>query len=144
VQTLKDGEYVSVPAEKLGKILMIEITQRDPGGAAIELVITADSGTVKILGEYNIRYVLNDNSICAIRQDGSKAPLMSLLPSSFFILETEVKKGFVRNYRILGGGFGHGVGMSQNGAKKMAEEGYTAEQILLFFYEGCMLERIYG
>ena len=38
---------------------------------------------------------------------------------------------------IIGGGFGHGVGMSQNGAKNMALQGLGAEQILNFFYEGC-------
>ena len=40
-------------------------------------------------------------------------------------------------YNIIGGGFGHGVGMSQNGAKNMALQGLGAEQILNFFYEGC-------
>lgn len=42
-------------------------------------------------------------------------------------------------YNIIGGGFGHGVGMSQNGAKNMALQGLGAEQILNFFYEGCKI-----
>ena len=46
-------------------------------------------------------------------------------------------------YSLSGGGFGHGVGMSQNGAKEMAKSGYTAEEILLYFYEGCSVEKIY-
>lgn len=37
---------------------------------------------------------------------------------------------------IEGKGFGHGVGMSQFGAKKMAELGYTFEQILKYYYTG--------
>ena len=32
--------------------------------------------------------------------------------------------------------YGHGVGMSQNGAKKMAELGYSFEEILKFYYTG--------
>ena len=38
---------------------------------------------------------------------------------------------------ITGGGFGHGVGMSQNGAGNLANLGYGAEDILQFYYVGC-------
>ena len=38
--------------------------------------------------------------------------------------------------RFSGRGYGHGVGMCQWGAKGMAEQGYTARQILEFFYPG--------
>ena len=34
--------------------------------------------------------------------------------------------------------FGHGVGMSQRGAMQMAKMGYTYDQILGFYYEGCV------
>ncbi|WP_406242117.1 SpoIID/LytB domain-containing protein [Tissierella carlieri] len=37
---------------------------------------------------------------------------------------------------IEGKGFGHGVGMSQFGAKKMAELGYDFEEILKYYYTG--------
>ena len=46
-------------------------------------------------------------------------------------------------YTLTGGGFGHGVGMSQNGARHMAEEGYRAEDILGYFYDSCVLKNIY-
>ena len=36
-------------------------------------------------------------------------------------------------------GFGHGVGMSQNGAQGMAKQGKTCQEILKFFYDGCGL-----
>ncbi|QQY80856.1 SpoIID/LytB domain-containing protein [Keratinibaculum paraultunense] len=39
-------------------------------------------------------------------------------------------------FLIEGRGYGHGVGMSQWGAKKMAEEGYTYEEILKHYYTG--------
>ena len=41
------------------------------------------------------------------------------------------------NYTFSGGGYGHGVGMSQNGAKNLANLGYDAKDILEFYYEGC-------
>ncbi len=44
------------------------------------------------------------------------------------------------NYKIIGSGWGHGLGLSQWGAKKMAEEGFTYMDILKFYYEGTYLE----
>ena len=60
------------------------------------------------------------------------------------MITIEKDKGNVVGYSLTGGGFGHGVGMSQNGAKEMAKYGYNAQDILLFFYDGCYLENIYG
>ncbi len=38
-------------------------------------------------------------------------------------------------------GYGHGVGMSQNGANYMAKQGKTYEQILKHYYTGCEIMR---
>ena len=43
---------------------------------------------------------------------------------------------------IEGSGHGHGVGLTQYGAKGMAEEGYTATQILQHFYQGASVENL--
>ena len=104
---------------------------------ADELVIATDKGTYKIISEYNIRAVLCDGVTRVVRQDGSEVSMPSLLPSAFFVIEPSHDKKNMIGYNIIGGGFGHGVGMSQNGAKNMALQGLGAEQILNFFYEGC-------
>ncbi len=39
-----------------------------------------------------------------------------------------------------GDGWGHGVGMSQYGAKALAEQGYSAERILAFYYPSTQLQ----
>ncbi len=41
------------------------------------------------------------------------------------------------NFRITAARYGHGIGMSQRGAQQMAKMGYTYDQILGFYYEGC-------
>lgn len=46
-------------------------------------------------------------------------------------------------YTFVGNGWGHGVGMSQWGAKAMADGGHTYEDILTFYYTGTYLENIY-
>ncbi|MBQ3156115.1 MAG: SH3 domain-containing protein [Clostridia bacterium] len=40
-------------------------------------------------------------------------------------------------FRVTAARAGHGIGMSQRGAQKMAQMGYTYDQILGFYYEGC-------
>lgn len=46
-------------------------------------------------------------------------------------------------FTFAGGGYGHGVGMSQNGAAAMAETGMSYQDILGFFYEGMELVELY-
>ncbi|MDE7286759.1 MAG: hypothetical protein K2N55_07975 [Lachnospiraceae bacterium] len=46
-------------------------------------------------------------------------------------------------YTIIGGGYGHGVGMSQNGARAMGMADMDCESILSFFYKDCQIEKIY-
>lgn len=45
-------------------------------------------------------------------------------------------------FRFVGGGFGHGVGMSQTGAYNLGEQGYSHQQILQFYYPGTVLQPI--
>ena len=55
--------------------------------------------------------------------------------STFFYLEpiyTQTQE--LEGYAFVGGGFGHGVGMSQYGSYNLAKLGWSAEQILAFYY----------
>ncbi len=139
ILTLKNGEYVSEPVEKLGKIKKITVLSRNAGGVADELLIEGEKNAYKVISELNIRYVLCDGITQAVRQDGSGVDMKTLLPSAYFVISPVQKGEHVVGYTLSGGGFGHGAGMSQNGAKNMAEAGYTAEQILNFFYKGSMI-----
>jgi stage II sporulation protein D len=58
-------------------------------------------------------------------------------------MEPRMEDEIVTGYKITGGGFGHGVGMSQNGAKNMAQEGMTYEEILTFFYPGITVKKLH-
>lgn len=44
-------------------------------------------------------------------------------------------------YVFSGGGWGHGIGMSQWGAKGMADNGFTYKQILTHYYTGVQVEK---
>lgn len=143
VLTLVDGEYVSREIDRIGAITDIYVAKRGAGGVTDELVIASDEGSYKVVSEYNIRAVLCDGQSKAVRQDGSEVSCPNLLPSGFFIISTGKEKESVVGYSIIGGGFGHGVGMSQNGARQMANAGWAAGEILRFFYADCNLEFIY-
>lgn len=142
VLTKAEGDYyVSEPIGKPGKIRKIEIAKRGAGGIAQELLIETEKATYKVLSEYNIRYVLCDANSTVRKQDGSETVPKTLLPSGFFVLDAVSGTGKdgenVVGYTLTGGGYGHGVGMSQNGAKAMGAQGADYGQILSMFYPGC-------
>ena len=140
----QDGEdYVSSPIGAFREIRDLTILVRGAGGVADELLIETDRDTYKVISEHNIRYVLCDGETKVRRQDGSQVAMGTLLPSAFFTIEIAREGEAVVGYNLTGGGFGHGVGMSQNGARSMAAEGYSAGDILRFFYEGCSVKEIY-
>lgn len=79
------------------------------------------------------------SSVHVVSGDGSTTTL-----SGEVVLSDGSKEYVVPNvassYKILGKGWGHGLGMSQWGAKKMAEQGFTFEDILTFYYTGTYIE----
>ncbi len=81
--------------------------------------------------EYDIRAVLGSDTYTILLQDGREIKGSNLLPSAFMniVYSDDV-------YSIYGGGYGHGIGMSQNGANEMAKTGLGYEEILKFFYTG--------
>ncbi len=143
VLTWDGEEYISKPIDNFEEILDLYVAKRGMGGIADELHIVTDKATYKVITEHNIRYVLNNGESKVVRQDGSEVASPTILPSAFFVLTISKEKENVVGYTLSGGGFGHGVGMSQNGAKNMAKSGYQAEDILLFFYDNCSVKNVY-
>jgi stage II sporulation protein D len=101
----------------VGTISTIEVTERTPSLRAA--VVTVRSGRTSLALRGNdfrrmLGYDALKSTLFAVALDGDWA-------------------------RFSGRGYGHGVGMCQWGAKAMAEQGYTARQILEFFYPGTTL-----
>ncbi len=113
----------------------VEVTRRGSGGVACAIVFTSDSQKVQVEGQHNIRKILALSSNQIVRQDGSKLEHFGLLPSGFFTLQcSQGEDGSVSALELAGGGFGHGVGLSQNGANRLAMLGKNYQEILSFFY----------
>jgi len=114
----------------IGTLENIEVTERGPGDVAIAMKATGDKGSVTVKTENKIRKALGGSEYKIKRQDGSETGGRDLLPSAFFSVE---KKG--DKFVIKGGGFGHGIGMSQTGANEMAKQGKDYKDILTLFYK---------
>lgn len=138
-----EGTLLSQTPPSLGRIRDLTILEQGPGGAVRTLQIAGEKATVVVRTEYAVRSVLCDGTTQVQRQDGTLVEVGALLPSAFFTLETKKTDGFVTGYVLSGGGYGHGIGLSQNGARQMALSGMTGEEILSFFYPGCRIADIY-
>ena len=137
IQTTNDMKL-----DKTGKIKTMRIAERINSSIADCLEIVCEKGSIYIWGEYNIRYVLAQGGDAKL-QDGRDYEIQNILPSAFISLQSVCNnKGNMLGYSIIGGGFGHGVGMSQNGAKYMAQAGNIYEEILKTYYSGCVLENL--
>lgn len=123
----------------LGKFKSFKIKERSSSGGIKKLVVNFENGKVDICDEYSIRIILGCGIGKVTWQDGSESSDLITIPSSYFTVISS-ENG---NYTLCGGGYGHGIGMSQNGAKGMADLGYSYQEILEKFYQGVSLKNIY-
>jgi len=131
-----------MPITELGELQCIQIYERGIGGIATKLLIVGSKGVFLVKNEYNIRTMLAPIGIQIYRRNSETVNGASLLPSAFITLQ----KGTYQEetgYLVRGGGYGHGVGMSQCGADAMAEYGYTCEEIIEEYYPGTTIGFIY-
>ncbi len=121
----------------VGMLQSIEVSKTGPGGAAIQIKAKGDKGEVVVETENKIRRALGGKGYTIRRQDGSETASSTLLPSAFFTIERSGE-----TFVIRGGGYGHGIGMSQNGANEMAKCGKNYKEILELFYPGTKIAAI--
>jgi stage II sporulation protein D len=63
------------------------------------------------------------------------------VPDNLFVFETSRDASGATRYTFLGKGWGHGVGLCQNGAFGMGLRGFTAEEIVKHYYTGVTVQR---
>lgn len=111
------------PLANFQTIQQMQVTQRAPGGRVLHLTVTTDRGPVVLEKDEIIRAFEAPNS-------------------TLFYLDPLMGQGGLRGYAFIGGGFGHGVGMSQTGSYHLAEIGWPAARILSFYYPGTQLQML--
>ena len=134
-EDIKRQSETEISRDTLGNIMDMCIAERLEGGVADCLRISCEKGYLYVWGEYNIRYVLAQGGAVTLQNDTAFSA-NELLPSAFISLQSICnEKGNMVGYIVVGGGFGHGVGLSQNGAKHMALAGNTYQEILATYYQ---------
>ncbi len=120
----------------VGDVEEVAVTKRGAGGIASQITVTGNKGQAVIEGQSAIRSSLGNPALKIQRQDGTIMEGSATLPSAFISLEQRKAEDGSASFHVYGGGFGHGVGMSQNGAQEMAKNQLGYEEILAFFYQG--------
>lgn len=136
------GFYKNVKVSKdgIGKISDIYISKRGQAGNVMELTIVTDTGTYKIEKELNIKRLLISKDIQITSLYGNILKNTTLLPSGFFVIDKEISNKKIKNITIYGGGFGHGVGMSQYGTIGLVRLGKSYKDILNVFYKNVKID----
>ena len=138
-----DAGILTENIDGVGTVESLQVTERGLSGVAMTLLVKGSQGEKTISGQDRIRSALGDGRLTIHLKNGKTASGASSLPSGFLAVEESgVNESGVKQFRIYGGGYGHGVGMSQNGAQGMAQEGIGYEEILNFFYDGVAVEQI--
>lgn len=119
----------------VGRVLGIDVLERGPSGRVLRLAYVTEAGTF-VAEKFTIR-----TSLPFITASGT----LSSLPSTLFFVEEirDPRTKEIEGFRVYGGGFGHGVGLSQTGAVGMAEKGATFDEILRHYYRDVDLTQWY-
>lgn len=133
-----DGTYKSVPVSSVGIIQDISVCKRVSGGAAVSVVVTGSERTVMLNSESLIRNMFGNAE--AVLNTNKDTRSTDMLPSAFCCFKKNLdSSGQPVSFTIYGGGYGHGIGMSQNAVKGMVGSGMKFDEVLLFFYPGTSL-----
>ena len=132
-ETLSQEKLQQLIADKLkmdlGAILNMKAVERGKSGRISKLQIIGTEKTFTIGKELEIRRTLSD----------------SHLLSSAFVVDKYDKdeQGVPQRFELIGAGWGHGVGLCQIGAAVMGEQGYHYDAILLHYYQGAEIKKLY-
>lgn len=136
------GIYKNTEIESsgIGTIYDINVSKRGKGGNVQEIVLTTDQGDFKIKKESILKKLFKSNTLEITPLYGSVMKNMNYLPSGFFVFDKEFKNNKIKTLTIYGGGFGHGVGMSQYGVIGYVRQGKDYQYILHTFYKNISFE----
>ena len=121
-----------------GLLQSIEIKTRNDAGYITELVLHYENGQETLLKEGEIRNKLGTYLSEIVLNDESVRTNFSALPSACF----EVLHSENGTITLQGGGFGHGIGLSQHGANGMAKEGHNYKEIVEYYYDNVVIKNV--
>lgn len=129
------SQLLSLTYGPVGRVHAINVLERGPSGRVLKIEYVTEAGTFT-----STRNAIR-SSLKFINARGNPEGILSTL---FFIEPVrDPRTKEMAGFKAYGGGWGHGVGMSQTGAVGRAEKGATYEEILKFYYQGISLDKQY-
>ncbi|RCJ23577.1 amidase [Nostoc sp. ATCC 43529] len=112
------------PHAKFKTIQAMAVVKRSESGRILELAVKTDNST----------FILHKDEV----RSAFAAPTSTL----FYIEPLNKGKPELWGYAFIGGGLGHGVGLSQTGAQNLAKLGWSNQKILQFYYPGTEIKML--
>jgi SpoIID/LytB domain protein len=143
------------PLANLTRVTGLRVTQRSDSGRVQTLVVETDVGPLELHKDEVVKALIPPRSLLFYLEPvyetpaAQKAPGQAAKPaakqtpgtaSTPNTGATPTPSPILKGYRFIGGGFGHGVGLSQTGAYRLGYLGWSHERILAFYYPGTQLK----
>ncbi|TAF54325.1 MAG: SpoIID/LytB domain-containing protein [Oscillatoriales cyanobacterium] len=133
----------------------VEITERSRAGRILAMRVTTDTGELIIPGDeirsafyppistfFYINPVYEPPKTTASSKPATTTPTTTAPTAQTSNTNAQPRPKKLWGYEFVGGGFGHGVGLSQTGAYNLANIGKNSTEILEFYYPGVTLTQV--
>ncbi|BAZ13620.1 SpoIID/LytB domain-containing protein [Calothrix sp. NIES-4071] len=112
------------PFAKLKEVREMEVVERSDSGRILKLEIKTD------IGSFNLT------------KDEVRSAFAAPISTLFYLEPLNKGESTLWGYAFVGGGMGHGVGLSQVGAQNLAKLGWSSARILQFYYPGTQIQAL--
>ncbi|MFO5493284.1 MAG: SpoIID/LytB domain-containing protein [Cuspidothrix sp.] len=110
------------PYSNFQKIEAMSIVERSTSGRILKLAVKTDIG------------------VFTLHKDEVRSAFAAPVSTFFYIQPLNKGQKNIWGYAFIGGGLGHGVGLSQTGAQNLAKLGWSSTKILQFYYPGTKIK----
>lgn len=110
------------PLANLKTVSQVQVVERSPAGRVMKMKVESDLGTIDI------------------DKDEIRNAFYPPISTLFYLEPIYNADKTLSGYAFVGGGFGHGVGMSQTGSYNLANLGWNGERILGFYFPGAQVQ----
>jgi len=112
------------PLANFTTVQRVQVTMRSPAGRVQKMLVQTDLGPIELEKDDLLNAFYAPNS------------------TLFYLEPMYGANKILKGYAFVGGGLGHGVGLSQTGSYRLGKLGWTSQKILEFYYPGTQLQTI--
>ncbi|MDL5047469.1 hypothetical protein QQ054_15750 [Oscillatoria amoena NRMC-F 0135] len=107
---------------KMKTVQQVRVTERSPAGRVLKMEVQTDVGVVEVF------------------KDDIRNAFYPPISTLFYLDPIYNPDRSLKGYAFVGGGFGHGVGLSQSGSYRLGKLGWSSQQILNFYFPGTQVQ----